>query len=192
MSYRQIIGPDDEPLEPNEVINHLELNNAQAEKAWSRIRMLIAVAREEVEGEINRALLTQTWEARLNKLSCPIVLPVQNVQSVASVVYLDADGVEQTLASDQYKLTGWDNRELIPAYNVTWPAVRGDADCVTIRWVAGYGDDGADVPKKIKQWMLNRIGTLFEHREQIIVAASVEKTPFIDNLLDKFRVCEYG
>jgi uncharacterized phiE125 gp8 family phage protein len=101
------------------------------------------------------------------------------------------DGIEQTLAADQYRLTGWDNRELIPAYGVTWPAVRGDADCVTVRWVAGYGDEGEDVPTKIKQWMLIRLGTLFEHREEVIVGASVEPTPFIDNLLDKYRVASY-
>ena len=61
-----------------------------------------------------------------------------------------------------------------------------------VRFIAGYGAAAA-VPQCIKNWMLIRIKTLWENREQIVVGTNgmVEIPPaFVNSLLDSERV--YG
>lgn len=167
---------------------HLRLSLPESQAQAQLIQMLIDVATEEAERATGRALLTQTWQLSLSALRQPIELPRQPVRSIVSITYLDADGVEQTLAADQYQLSGWDDSEIIPAYGVTWPAVRGGAGCVSVRWVAGYGDNAEDIPAPIRQWILMRVATLYEHREEVVVGVPVARLPVFDGLLAPYRV----
>ena len=49
------------------------------------------------------------------------------------------------------------------------------------------------VPEGITAWMKVRIGTLYENREEVALLnrGKVELLPYVDNLLDPFRVMEY-
>ncbi len=49
------------------------------------------------------------------------------------------------------------------------------------------------VPEGITAWMKVRIGTLYENREEVALLnrGKVELLPYVDNLLDPFRVVEY-
>lgn len=191
MSYGRIVQPNNQPLNIDDVVAHLRLSSGEASAQQPLLQSLIEVATEEAEHQLGRALITQTWRLTLDALPPVIMLPRQSVQSVESIKYLDTSGVQQTLPANMYQLTGWDNRAIIAAHGVTWPSVRGDVDCVEVRWVAGYGDAFDDVPMPIRQWMLIRIGTLYEHREEIITGTIVSNTPFIDRLLDRYRVEGY-
>lgn len=191
MSYGCVVGPATQPLNIDDVISHLRLSSGEASAQQPLLQSLIEVATEEAEHQLGRALITQTWRLTLDALTPVIILPRQAVQSVESIKYLDASGVQQTLPANMYQLTGWDNRVIIAAHGATWPSVRGDADCVEVRWVAGYGAAFDDVPMPIRQWMLIRIGTLYEHREEIITGTMVSNTPFVDRLLDRYRVEGY-
>lgn len=104
-------------------------------------------------GKLGRALLTQSWAYSIDDFADRIRLPLAPVQSVNSITYIDAYGVEQTLASSVYRLTcttSWDPT-ISPAYDQTWPETRDQAEAVTINFVAGYGDALADVPAPILQ-----------------------------------------
>lgn len=186
-----IVAPVEEPVMIEEVKTQLQLSPDEMDEQRSLIDLIIGVAREEVEAFLNRSVMNQTLQIKLNSLRYPIILPRQKVQSVVSITYIDGDGNTQTLTPDQYRLTGWENREIIPEYNIAWPAPRGDADCVTIQWVAGYGDDFEQVPKQIRQWMLMRIQTLYDHRDQLTTGTMITETPGLDKYISFLRVPTY-
>lgn len=183
-----ITAPEIEPVRVEEVALHLRLDDAQLSDEGDLIDALITAARTEAETITGRALITQTWSMTLDGWPSRIELPRQRVQSVVSITYVDTSGATQTLAANQYRLSGWDQREIIPAYGVTWPTVRGDDDCITVQWVAGYGDNADDVPRPLRQWMLMRIGTLYAHREEFITGSIISRMEFVDRLLDPYRV----
>ena len=60
------------------------------------------------------------------------------------------------------------------AYNQTWPAVRPQANAITIQAVHGYGDDPADVPAILRQALLEDIAFLYETRSAVLVGAGVQ------------------
>jgi hypothetical protein len=64
---------------------------------------------------------------------------------------------------------------------------------VQISFTAGYGA-AVDVPAGIKTWMLMRIGSFYENREEESVAyrVTVQHLPFVDTLLDPYRIMGYA
>lgn len=65
-----------------------------------------------------------------------IVLPRPPVTAITQIDYIDTDGVTQTLASNQYRLTA--AGQLLPAFDVTWPGTRTNTpDAATIQYTAG-------------------------------------------------------
>jgi hypothetical protein len=38
----------------------------------------------------------------------------------------------------------------VPTYGTSWPTVVSRADAITVEFIAGYGDSGADVPEPIR------------------------------------------
>lgn len=55
---------------------------------------------------------------------------------------------------------------------------------VIVTFTAGY----EQLPSAIESWLNVEVSTLYEHREQIVVGASVEKNNYVDRLLDSFRI----
>jgi hypothetical protein len=80
------------------------------------------------EAYLGKALISQVWE--YSTAGFPwgydpfIRLPVEPVQSVDSITYVDRAGVMQTLAPAAYELGGAGGVYLWPAYNTTWPVAR--------------------------------------------------------------------
>jgi uncharacterized phiE125 gp8 family phage protein len=149
-----VTAPTSEPVTVFELRGHLRIDDTESD---SILGFTLRSARLFVENFLRRVLITQTWACTLSEW--PLVrgaycidLPMQPVQSVTSITYLDGDGVTQTLATDQYALrnSGADNLARIePAYGVTWPTVRAQSDAITVTYVAGYGASSA-VPMDIK------------------------------------------
>lgn len=122
-----------------------------------------------------------------------IFLPFPPLQSVSSIKYIDTDGVQQTLDPTLYTVdTVSEPARITPAYGTTWPAIRNQINAVEVTFVCGYGA-AANVPQGIKSWMLMRIGAMYENREELVVAqrVTVSELPFVDSLLDNFRVIKY-
>ena len=127
------------------------------------------------------------------KTGYEIILPMSPVQAITSIKYIDANGVQQTLDPSQYKLDNVSEpARIVPAYGVSWPAARNEINSVEVTYVAGFGDNTA-VPEGIKSWIKIRIGTLYENREEvaILTRGKVEVLPFVDGLLDPFRVVTF-
>jgi uncharacterized phiE125 gp8 family phage protein len=112
---------------------------------------------------------------------------------VSSVLYLDSDGVEQTLNAASYKLDKiTEPCRLVPAYGTTWPSTREEINAVSITYSCGYGAPEA-VPESIKRWMLLRLGALYENREEVLSgrAITLAPLPFADALLSAYRLLDY-
>jgi len=148
--------------------------------------MLIQAARQHAEQELGRAIMPQTLDAHFDEFNhCGFTLPPLN--SVTSITYVDTDGTTQTLAANQYQVDAASiPARIVPAYAVVWPTTREQLNAVTIRFAAGY----TTVPACIKNWMLMRIKTLWDGRDQLAkqLGMPVFEPSFIDGLLDSERV----
>lgn len=122
-----------------------------------------------------------------------VILPFPPLVSVDSIKYIDASGVQQTMPSTDYKVDDVSEpARIIPAFGKAWPTTRQEANAVEITFTCGFADKAA-VPAGIKTWMLIRIGTLYENREEVAILprGKVEPLPFVDRLLDPYRVVSF-
>lgn len=122
-----------------------------------------------------------------------IVLERGPIASVESITYTDQNAVTQTLAGSAYVVDlVSEPARIVPAYGTTWPATLNQINAVTVNFTAGYGVAAA-VPQSVKQWMLLQIGAMYENREAFLAGRSITITalPFIDGLLDPYRVLVY-
>lgn len=173
---------------------------AQA-KLWTRVDvpdddelftgLCIPAARQDAEARMGRTLITTTWKLVLNAFTrCGSCIPLQypNLQSVDSILYYDTSGVQQTLDPVAYLLdTVSQPGGVAPAPGLSWPATQARINAVEIQYKAGW-TDAAQVPAVIKQWIALRAATLYAHREVIIAGASVAEIPFVNSLLDSYKV----
>jgi uncharacterized phiE125 gp8 family phage protein len=159
-----ITQPASEPVTLEEVKSQLriELDDTSYDDI---LEPLITAAREWCEGYQNRAYLTQTLEIALDDWPCAnlVELPRPPLQSVTSLIYADADGVDTTWAASNYSV---DEYSFIPRLvknrNVSWPSVcLAAANGVKIRYIAG-AEEAADVPRRVKQAIILLVTAWFD------------------------------
>lgn len=167
----------------------------------------ITAARMFCERFTHRSFITTTWDLSFDGFPfCgrvtsqywmdPIYLPQAPAISIASVSYVDMNGVTQTWASSNYT-TDFPSGptagpgSIWPNYGTPWPVVRPVPNAVTIRFVSGYGAAGA-VPAPIKSAMKLLIGLWHANREAgQIIRGSADVLPYgIDALLWPYKVFE--
>ncbi|WP_250501967.1 head-tail connector protein [Caballeronia sp. AZ7_KS35] len=123
-----------------------------------------------------------------------IELPFPRLQSVDGITYFDGSGSSQTLDPSLYLVDEVSEPGIVtPAPGADWPKAEHRPNAVKISFTAGYGT-ATDVPDGIKTWMLLRVGSLFENREEVSVAyrVTVQALPYVDSLLDPYRVMGYA
>lgn len=177
-------------------------------KAWIRqdssdddtlVASLVTAIREQVEGYLNRALVTQTWDLWMDAF-CDVEIPRAPLQSVTSITYTDDAGASQTLASSVYDVYTYHDApgQVRLAYSQSWPSTRVVKDAVKIRFVAGYADTspiGANVPQPIKHGILVTLAEYYENREISVVnnRAQITQLPgHVERLLWPYRVMDFG
>lgn len=160
------------------------------------IDTLRQAARELVETITQRALITQTWDLKLDDFPWwyePIWVPKPPIASITSVTYVDQGGTTQTWSPTLYTTdlpTGPHARagRIDPAFQQIYPVTRFIPNSVTVRFVAGYGA-ASDVPAGLRAAMKLLIGNWYMNREAgAIVRASADILPFgVDALLWPFK-----
>jgi len=123
-----------------------------------------------------------------------IFIPRAPLQSVQSIKYYDPSGVLQTLDPAAYIVdTLSEPARIVPAVDTAWPATQNRINAVEVRFTAGYGDTSASVPEGIRQWIALMARTCYENREMVAVLnrGKVEMLPYVDGLLDPYRVRTY-
>ena len=114
------------------------------------ITLMIRAAAANAEQQLNRALMSQTWQLLIDAFpAAEIRLARPRVQAITSIVYVNTAGADVTLNPSLYTLDadllpGW----VLPALGTTWPATREQANAVRVTFVSGYGNDAASVPPK--------------------------------------------
>jgi uncharacterized phiE125 gp8 family phage protein len=207
MPLIQTTPPSAEPVDLATAKNHLRLD-ADLTADDALISMLIGAARRYAETYCGRSFITQQWRLVLDSFPGPsqfgvpygkpytlpghaILLEKGPVQSVQSVTYTDYAGVTQTMAATDYvaELSGGLAR-ITPVFGKIWPIPVPQIGAVQVNYTAGYGSAATDVPEGIRQWILMRLNTLYENREEVAILSrgKVEPLPFIDGLLDPYRV----
>jgi uncharacterized phiE125 gp8 family phage protein len=189
MADKIITSATFEPISVADAGEYLRVDDLVADTAL--LGSLITASRQAVEQFLNRYIAEQTVETAYNGFSAELVLS-SPVISVTSVKYLDSNGTEQTLATNQYLVDTYSEPAVItPAYNVTYPATYPVPNSVKVRYVVGFTSGGSPdtnpLPKPIRHAMMLIIGDLYANREGQSDKA-YQINPTVQNLLFPYRL----
>lgn len=129
-----------------------------------------------------RPLIPQEWALVMDRFTCSFIeIPKAPLLSVSAITYIDADGVEQTLAGGSpatFDVTAPPGPQagrgnVRPLYGEVWPTARYQRDAVRITFSAGYplltgADDVADIPEDITHGRLLVITEMYEQRQESV------------------------
>lgn len=123
------------------------------------IEALIPAAYAHAEKMTGQIFASQTWEQVVDEFpDSAIGLDIGPVASITSVKYIDADGVEQTIAAEDYTVdTVSSVGRVLPVD--TWPAAIDRINAVVVRFVVGGG-----TPPDVRAAILLIIGLWYDTR----------------------------
>lgn len=191
-AIRRVSGPATTPVTLAEVKAHCRVDAADDDDYLTAL-IGVAVSFLDAEGELGRAMITQTWAQYETQSPGWPRLKVGPFQALVSVEYYDASGTLQTATLGDFdtRLDG-DFVLIRPKDNREWPAADSRADAIKITYTAGYGDAGADVPDGIRHAILMLVAHWYENRVAV-APASMMPVPFaVAALLNNERVGWYG
>ena len=186
MSLKLITAATTYPVTLAEAKLHCRIDSSDDD---TLIAALITAATELAEQKTGRAIMAQTWELTHDAFPDSFELTRTPVQSITSVKYYDANGVQQTLANTLYALDNADEfgvAYVVPVYAGDWPDTRDQINAVAVRYLAGY-ESVAAVPESIKAWIKLMVGAMYENRESE-GAVQTHTLGFADRLLDRYKV----
>lgn len=197
MALIQTVAPTSEPLTLAEVKQHLNIDITNDDNLLTG---LIVSARHQAENYMKRQLMPATFQYITRDFpcsTCDIELmrpPLSTLSSNVVVEYVDNTNSTNTLGATVYTVDyDRDPGRIYPSFNNEWPSnVASDyRKGVKITYKSGYVSRNA-VPQPIKQWMLQRIGSWYEHREEL-TPDTFNRLPmdFTMGLLDPFRVIRF-
>lgn len=175
-----------EPVSLAEVKSQIgiQANDTAADALISR---RIKEARQWAEYYTGRAFIAQTREARWDRFVDDHELP--SALQVLSVNYINENGSEITLSSDNYVL---DTYAFIPcarkAFAAYWPATRYERSAVRIQYIAGYGSTPETVPLLIKEAIILLVGHWMNFQPNNENGSGISRIPYaVRDMLDIFR-----
>lgn len=174
---------------------------------------MVKAATDEAEQLMNRPVLSQGWTLTLDNWYGTGIPPVTlqiytalpqwrptvdmaaadairincaGISAIGSVKYVAPDGTLTTMAGGDYiAAIGEFNARLQPAYATAWPTLRPQIDAITIAFTAGWAD-AASVPEAIKRWVLLRVGSYYDFREQWSSGKPIDPNDHMNRLLDRW------
>lgn len=198
MSLTKITAPAKPLLPLNEIKAAIRLGDDDTDED-ALLAGYIEAATAHVDGAdgvLGRALLTQTWDLKADRFPAgsAIRMPLPPLQSVTSISYIDTDGVTQIWAASNYDVdTNSTPGRILPAFGAVYPTTRAVMNAVTVRFVAGYGDDVDDVPETVRLAATELVSHWFENREPVVNGTVAAEMPFgIRRLLAPYKVGWFG
>ncbi len=154
------------------------------------IEALISAATDDAENRLHRALLPQTWVLTLDSLPGYIALPWPVARS-ATIEYRATAGAWTAIDADEIFLSGGPPSFVMPSYGLSWPTPIDHPDAARVTFEAYSWSAPALVPAGIRQWIIARVGELYEQREASSPVV-LHSHKFIDGLLAPWIVPDYA
>ncbi|MEM6493691.1 MAG: head-tail connector protein [Pseudomonadota bacterium] len=152
------------------------------------ISTLIGAAVSRAEGTTGTRFVAQDVTIAADGWSDLDQLPIGPVRSVASIIYEDSDGVDQTLAAERYEVFGAGlSQGIRPVINDAFP---DDARCIegSILVTMSVGYDS--LPEGLIAALLLMVGDLYANRETVskgAIAPRVMMSMQVETLLNQHR-----
>ncbi|NCC76950.1 MAG: hypothetical protein EOM08_11010 [Clostridia bacterium] len=183
-----VTAPTVEPVTLSEVKAQAVIGHDMDDALLS---VMISAAREHGESLTGRSWAPKTLEVVLDRFPVSgIDLPASPVTAVTSIKYFDVDGAEQTMPESGYYV---DTESLVGRVvpGSDWPETADRPNAVRVRYEAGF--PAGSIPPALKQWLLIRVATLYEHREALTMVSNNRLVlpldrSFVDGLLDAHTV----
>ena len=196
--YDLVTAPAAEPMTVAEVKDHARIDGS-ADDAY--IGDLITAARERVERNTGRGLITQTWRLTLDDWPAAnrdawwdgqrdgpisvldaawVELRKAPIAAVTSVVTKDEDNSPTTWAASNYYLARQPNGygRLTRKSGAVWPVVTvRAASAIEITFTVGYGTLAASVPSPLRHAIKMLAGHWYDNREPASECASPQLMP---------------
>lgn len=174
MNYRLklVTAPTVEPVTVTDMKNHSRIDIDDDDVL---LDTYIQAAREAVESELKRALITQTYDWYFDGWpSFPLEFPFGKLQSITSIKYYDESDNESTYSSANYQVSTGDPGRVTLKTGSSLPSTTlRPMDGVIIRFVCGYGDGAGNVPDSIRAAIQLHAATMYEHRELFVTGTIV-------------------
>ncbi len=181
MNVRLLTPPAAEPVTLEAARLHAR---AEAAEDDALLAGLIAAARREAEDVTRRVFGESVWEVETGPPADPFRLPLVPCTAVESVT-VDGEAVDAGLYG--FTPSGLSPHES-PLRAAFVPGPGFPQGVTVLRVKAGYPADR--FPEPVRQWMLVRIGTLYEQRESFAVGSNFNEfgRSFVDCLLDPYVI----
>ena len=198
MALIQIVAPTSEPVTVAEVKEHLNIDIASDDRL---LEGYIMAARHQAENYMKRQLMPATFkyifrdfrgsQQEVELMRPPLSTDVSNV----SIQYTDNTNTTNTIGTTVYVVdTERIPGRVYPAVDNEWPSnvLSDQPKSVQITFVSSY-TGRASVPEPIKHWIKQRVGVMYEYREEL----TPDSFNFIGHdytmgLLDPFKVIRFA
>lgn len=122
-------------------------------------------------------------------LGARIILPLAPVFEVVEVVGKNGSGTDVPVPAESYSVIP-SGIEFGRPWAEIWPLSTWPEDSLTFSVVCIAGWEESNLPKSIESWMLNRISTLYDLREDVSIGAIAAALPrdHTRGLLDRWTV----
>lgn len=180
MALSLVTAPAAEPISTASAKTHLRVDTSADD---TLIDDLVKAARRQVERITGRVLIDQTWDWKLDRFPAgKLIVPLPPLSSVTSITYTDSNGDSQTWAASKYDVDApvgphAAHGRIAPAYGEVYPTTRDEMNAVTVRFVAGYGTAGSNVPDDLIRAMHRIVADTYQDRENYVIGASMAKLP---------------
>ena len=165
-----------QPVDINLLKQHLRLvvdNPASYTVEDEVLSLLIDAVTMAYQDRFKTQLMTATLRWDFQQFRKEMELPRPPLQSVESVVYIDAEGNEQPVADSNYEVIESHVNPGMVRFNweFTFPELHKDTKYpVRVEYKAGYGDNISDVDPDIQLYLMSTIGTYYMQRESMLTS----------------------
>lgn len=192
MTLRRTVAPAATPVSLSGAKDHLRVTGSD-EDAYIQGLISAAVSHVDGEGDLGRAMITQTWAQWVCQSPGHVRLKMGPFQALVSVEFYDAAGDLQTATLSDFE-TWLDGDFAIckPKDGFAWPGAVNRPDAIKITYRAGFGDAAASVPAGIRRALLGLIEHWYANRGAITADATNSLPLVYDALIGNERVGWYG
>jgi uncharacterized phiE125 gp8 family phage protein len=179
-----------------EVVTHLRIGDAESEVENSLLEQYVAAATRHFEWSTGRTVPETEWELAMDRFPAerwfklPLGFPLI---SVTSIKYMERDGTDITWAPSKYVVDIYLGR-IAPAYGESWPSFTPyPLSAVRTRYRAGQAIASPPVLAEpgIKLCIMEMVGSMYEHRESIVLADRASIAAYAENPLTKVMMQQF-